>query len=120
MEFNERRRLERYTYEESEIAYVEIRLPKDLDREEIYSLRVNDCSNDGIGILVTKKNLGLLRTIKKGDKIEDISFFAPWTVFKMDGTVMHKSKVEKDPQEVSYILGIRSQDSIDNFKPTFH
>jgi hypothetical protein len=54
---------------------------------------------------------------EKGDIIRDISFFATWSVFKIDGTVQHKTKIEEGEYKGCYILGIKSEETISNCRP---
>ena len=54
-------------------------------------MKVNDCSNYGLGMLITQEDFDLLRMLQEGDKLQNIAFFSTWTVNKLDGVVRHKT-----------------------------
>jgi hypothetical protein len=119
MNIKEKRKSNRFVYEISESVYAELKVRKEPDKKGLYELKVKDCSNFGLGMLITQKDFDLLNVLKKGDTIEEISFFATWSVFKIDGTVQHKTKVEEGEDKGCYILGIKSQDIISNCRPEY-
>jgi hypothetical protein len=113
----EKRKEERITYETPEFVSVEFRLGKDVKKDKLYELNVLDYSEHGLGLLITQKDFDLLELLHKGDKIEDISFFASWTMIKVSGTVKHITKIEDGKHKGCYILGIGSPDIIESCKP---
>jgi hypothetical protein len=119
MNIKEKRKTDRFVYEIPESVYVELKVRKEPEKKEFYDLKVKDCSRHGLGMLITQKDFGLLNVLKKGDTIQDISFFATWSVFKIDGTVQHKTKIEEGEYKGCYILGIKSQDVISNCRPEY-
>lgn len=119
MNIREKRKTDRLVYEISESVYVELKVRKEPEKKEFYDLKVKDCSKHGLGILITQKDFDLLSVLKKGDTIQDISFFAKWSVFNIDGTVQHKTKIEEGEFKGCYILGIKSQDIISNCRPEY-
>ena len=119
MNIREKRKTDRLVYEIPESVYVELKVRKEPEKKEFYDLKVKDCSKHGLGILITQKDFDLLSVLKKGDTIQDISFFATWSVFNIDGTVQHKTKIEEGEYKGCYILGIKSQDIISNCRPEY-
>jgi hypothetical protein len=119
MNIKEKRKSDRFVYDIPESVYAELKVRKESDKKESYDLKVKDCSKDGLGMLITQKDFDLLHVLKKGDTIKDISFFATWSVFKIDWIVQHKTKVEEGEDKGCYILGIKSQDIISNCRPEY-
>jgi hypothetical protein len=111
------RRWERFQYKLSESVYIEFKLGEKPKEGKVYDLKVMDYSRNGLGIVVTQKKSELLQLIDEGDKLKDITFCAPWTMIKIDGTVRHKSKIEEGKYKDCYLLGIESPDIIDSCKP---
>jgi hypothetical protein len=48
--------------------------------------------------------------LNPGDSIKDITFYATWTLIKVDATVRHISKIE----EGRYIIGVDSSEIIES------
>ncbi|MBW1767821.1 MAG: hypothetical protein JRJ65_12335 [Deltaproteobacteria bacterium] len=120
MEINEKRREERNTYEISEGAYVELKVPGDHQTYKMYDLKVNDCSRYGLGMLISQEDFDLLRILQEGDKLQNMAFFSTWTVNRVEGVVRHKTKIEEGKYKGCYIVGIKSEDIIDHCKPEVH
>ncbi len=114
MDPSDLRRDSRHTYDIPDFVSVQFRLE---DGGKDYELNVVDCCRNGIGMLITKKDLDLLQQVKKGDKINDMSFFASWTMITVDGTVCHQTKIEKGKFKDCYLMGIKSDDFIESCKP---
>jgi hypothetical protein len=114
----EKRVEERITYETPEFVSVEFRLGNNGNEDKLYELNVYDYSKHGLGLLITQKNVNLLKQLHKGDRIEDITFFASWTMIKVSGTVRHITKIDEGKYKGCYILGIESPDIIESCKPT--
>ena len=117
IEKGENRRWERFQYKLPESVYVEFQVGETPKKGKVYDLKVMDYSRNGLGIVVTQKDSELLQVIDDGNKLKDITFCAPWTMTKINGTVRHKSKIEEGKYKDCYILGIESPDIIDSFKP---
>jgi hypothetical protein len=113
----EKRVEERFTYETPEFVSVEFRLGNNGNEDRLYELNVFDYSRYGLGLLITQKNVNLLKLLHKGDRIEDITFFASWTMIKVSGTVRHVTKIGEGKYKDCYILGIESPDIIESCKP---
>jgi len=117
MDGKEKRKEDRFTYEIPEFVYAEFIMGKGSPNEKVYNLKILDCSQYGIGMVVTQKDFDLLQTLNEGDELKDISFFATWTVLTVDGAVRHKTKIDEGKYEGCYLIGLESQELIENFKP---
>jgi len=118
MEINERRRDERYVYEVPEMVSVEIPLRDGKDRLRLYQLSVFDCSTHGLGVLVRKKDLGLLKYLNPGDQIKDMTFYAVSAKITVSGIVRHRTQIRSGKYKGCYILGIESQDIVESCNPS--
>ena len=116
IEINERRKEKRYTYDIPEMVSVEFNIEKGPGKNKSYELNVYDCSQHGLGILVTEKDFELLSYLEKGDEIKEITFYATAAIIKVQGVVRHKSKIREGKYSGCYILGIESPDIIDSCK----
>jgi len=117
IEIAEKRVEERIVYERPEFISVEFRLGKRAKEDKLYKLNVLNCSNHGLGIIIPPKYFNLLKKINVGDKLEDITFYATWTMINVNGTVRHKTKINEGKYMGSYILGIESPEIIESCKP---
>lgn len=117
MEDKDKRKEDRFNYEIPEFVYAEFKMGKGSTQEKIYNLKISDGSQYGLGMVVTQKDFDLLEMLNEGDELKEISFFATWTVLTVDGTVRHITKIEEGKYEGCYLIGIESQDLIENFKP---
>jgi len=117
LEIKERRREERFTYETPEFIRAELRLGKEPSKGKLYELNVLNYSNHGLGLIVTQKDFDLLRILRKGDRLEDVTFFASWAMITVNGTISHITKIEHEKYKGCYILGIHSPDIIRGCNP---
>jgi hypothetical protein len=117
LEIEERRREERSTYGTTEFVSAGFRLAKRGKRDKLFELNVLTCSRHGLGLLVTRKDLDLLRILKKGDRLDDIILLAPWAMITVSATVSHVTKIEEGKHKGCYLLGIDSRDIIGGCKP---
>ncbi|MFC1866934.1 hypothetical protein ACFL0H_02195 [Thermodesulfobacteriota bacterium] len=116
IDIQEKRYKDRVYYETPDFVSAEFRLGKGAG-EKMYELNVIDCSIRGLGLIITKDDFDLIEKLKIGDKIEDILFFATWTMLKVNATVKHITKIGKGKYKGNYQLGIESQEIIDSCKP---
>ena len=116
MDIEENRRQERIEYRMPEFVYVEFKLGKKLKNGKVYNLKVMDFSKNGLGMVVTQKDFDLLEMVDEGEKLEDMTFCAAWTMINVDGTVRHKSKIEDGKYKGCFMLGIETPDIIDSCK----
>ena len=79
----------------------------------VYQLKAINLSAHGIGLVVDKKYFDLLDKINVGDTIKDLRLFLTVATLTVDGTVMHKTPMNKDEVKGSYILGIKSDFIVD-------
>ncbi|MFC1535011.1 hypothetical protein ACFL7M_16795 [Thermodesulfobacteriota bacterium] len=117
IEIAEKRMEERVLYERPEFISVEFRLGKKSKENKLYKFNVFEYSNHGLGIIIPPKDFDLLQKIDVGDKLEDITFYATWTMIRVNGTVKHKTKINEGKYRDSYILGIESPEIIESCKP---
>ena len=113
----EKRKKERFIYEQPEFISVEFSLGKGPKKDKVYNLNVIDSSVYGLGILINQANFDLLQLIDPGDKIKDITFFSTWAMIKVDGTVRHKTEILEGKYKGCYMLGIESPEIIENCRP---
>jgi hypothetical protein len=81
--------------------------------EKTYELEVVDYSANGVGLLVTEKDLELLEKIEAGDKLQNLVLYAKWTTAMVVGTVVHKTKVKNGE---TYIIGVRLEEILETMK----
>ena len=79
----------------------------------VYQLKAINLSSHGIGLIVDKKYFDLLDKINVGDTIKDLRLFLTIATLTIDGTVMHKTPMNRDELKGSYILGIKSDFIVD-------
>lgn len=120
MDINENRKDDRVKYGQPEFIYAELNLGKSSPVEKICDLKVIDSSKYGIGLIVTQKDFDILQVINEGDTLKDISFFAEWTMIRIDGTVRHKSRIGEGKYQGCYVLGIESPKFIQSNRPVKH
>ena len=111
----ERRRRRRNSDEIPEFISVVLKSGKGSKKEKKYELAVLDYSTKGVGILVSKKDSEFFDAVKEGDRLKDMTLFAPKTVVTVDGTVRHKSKKAGEEAEGCYVLGIQFDESVVDF-----
>ncbi|MFC1869368.1 hypothetical protein ACFL0H_14715 [Thermodesulfobacteriota bacterium] len=117
IEIAEKRKEKRFVYEKPEFVSVEFRIGEESKEDKLYELNVLDCSKYGLGIIIPPKDFDLLQKINVGDKLENIRFYATWTMINVNGTVRHKVKIDEGKYKGSYILGIESPEIIDSCEP---
>jgi hypothetical protein len=117
LEIHEQRRDDRIIPKMPDFISVEFSLGDKSGNARSYELDIVDCSRHGLGLLVTDKNIELLRMLKPGDKIRNITFYATWTMIQVDAVVKHRSKIESGQHKGRYVIGIESSQIIENCKP---
>lgn len=116
IDIQERRKEKRFTYNIPEMVSVEFKIEKGPGKSKSYEMNVYDCSQHGLGMLVTEKDFELLHILEMGDEIKEITFYATAAIIKVQGTVRHKSKIREGKYTGCYILGIESPDIIEGWK----
>lgn len=114
IEIQERRGEKRVTFDIPELVSVAFKIEKGPGKDKSYELNVCDCSQHGLGILVTEKDFELLNYLERGDEIKEITFYATAAIIKVQGIVRHKSKIQEGKYSGCYILGIESPDIIES------
>jgi hypothetical protein len=109
----ERRREKRHIYEMPDFVSVEFSI---MGKDKVYDLGVMDCSQHGLGILVTKKDFDLVRLVKPGDRIRDIVLYSENAMIKVDGVVRHMTKMSAGKYKDSYVMGVESPEVIESCK----
>jgi len=113
----EDRRIEkRVVYDIPDFLLAEITLEKGTKEEKGFELDVIDCAAHGLGMIITEKDLDLLKRVKVGDVIKDINFYASRAMLKIDGTVRHLTRIEEGKFKGGYYIGIESKDIIPSYK----
>ena len=79
----------------------------------VYQLKAINLSSHGIGLVVDKKYFDQLDKINVGDTIKGLKLFLTVATLTIDGTVMHKTPMNRDELKGSYILGIKSDFIVD-------
>ena len=79
----------------------------------VYQLKAINLSSHGIGLIVDKKYFDLLDKINVGDTIKDLTLFLTVATLTIDGTVVHKTPINRDEVKGGYILGIKSDFIVD-------
>ena len=83
-------------------------------------LHLMNHSRHGLGLLITEKDFELLRILKPGDKIPEMTIFAASILTKLDVTVKHKTKIEDGKYLGSYILGLESNITMEEWLDLFN
>lgn len=116
-EIEERRKAERVAYDPPEFITVVFKLGKDSGNEQIWELTVLDCSKHGLRLLVTDIDYDLLKMLKPGDVIENITFYGESTLIRVDATIKHITKIGHGPYKGQHLIGLESGDVITSCIP---
>jgi pSer/pThr/pTyr-binding forkhead associated (FHA) protein len=118
IEVKENRSNPRSIYEIMGFVAAEFTLNKGPNKDKTYNLDVLNCSKNGLGLLITKKDFELTKLLKKNYRIPDITFFSEEAMIKVDGTVKHITKIKDGENKGSYLLGLESSAIINSCKST--
>jgi len=113
----EKRFEERFTYELPDFVSAEFSLDNESKDKKTYELATMDCSRHGLGLIIAKENFDLLKKLKKGDKLQDMLFYASWSRIQVNGIVKHLTKIQDGQHKGCYLLGIESKEIIESCKP---
>jgi hypothetical protein len=114
LNIQEKRREDRIPQEMPEFITVEFSVAGEGGERKHYELNVVDCSAHGLGLLVTDKDMDLIQSLNPGDKIEEITYYASSSMIKVEGTVVHKTKVHEGKYRGAYVVGIESPEIIES------
>jgi len=117
-EGREKRREHRIATRIPDFVYVEFSLEMPRGKGKHYRLNVINYSSHGIGLLVSEKDSGILKFLKKGDKIKNITFYASWALITVDTTVRHLTKVEEGPYGGMHVIGVEARELITSAQPS--
>lgn len=116
IELPERRRRHRSIDVAPEFISVVLTTKEGAREEKNYELAVVDYSLDGVGILVSGKDFDLIEKVHKGDRLQEITLFAPQTMVKVDGIIRHKSRKQGGQGESCYVLGVEFDETLMEFR----
>lgn len=108
----EKRRERRTGTKPPELLSAELRLGAGSE-EKVWRLAAANYSRHGLGLLVTRKDFGMLAQIQVGDLLREVLFFAAWAVIRVDATVRHKTMIDDGPDKGSYLLGLEAPEIFD-------
>ena len=111
------RREKRRAPEIPEFISVEFILGETPEGPQVWRLHVLDCSRHGLALLVTEIDLDLLKRLKPGDVIKDMTFYAKWAMITVDATIRHITPIRRGEHEGQYVLGIESSEIIESCRP---
>jgi hypothetical protein len=114
IEIKEKRREERFTYETPDFVTVEFALGGKQGQEKVYELHVLNCSLHGLGVLIREKDFDLHKRLRPGDRLEGMTLYAESSMIKVDGIVRHVTKIREGRHAGCYLLGIESEEIIEN------
>ena len=114
----EKRREHRVATRIPDFVYVEFSLETQKGKGKHYRLNVMNYSSHGIGLLVSEKDFGILKLLKKGDIIKQITFYASWALITVNTTVRHFTKVEEGPYGGMYVIGVEARELIMSAQPS--
>jgi len=117
----DKRRDDRYTCKVSEFVYVNLVIKDNSQKIRTYDLKVKDCTQNGLGILITPKDASLIENVNIGDQLKNVTFKSPWRVTSIDGIITHKTKLKGDyyKNRESYIIGLKSTEPIRKYRPSY-
>jgi hypothetical protein len=104
---------EKYAHEMPEYVSVDFELRKEGGTSKVYSLNVLDCSSHGLDILITNKDFELVKILKPGKELKDISFYTESNVIKVDGIIRHITKIGAGKYQGFYVMGVESTKMIE-------
>jgi len=116
IELEEKRIENREVFDPPDFLMAEVCVGKGAKDERRYELDVIDCAAHGLGMIIRQKNIDLLKSIKVGETLRDIIFYAPNAMLRVDGIVRHITKIEHGKFKDGYYIGIESKDIIPSCK----
>ena len=115
LEIQDTRNEERTVLTTPDFISVEFNLGKAPGKD--YQVGVFDCSSHGLGLLITKKDKELVQILKQGDKIKEMTCYAPRAMITVDAEVKHITKIEEGNFKGQYVIGIESSEIIESCRP---
>lgn len=97
-----------------DFAYAEFRIRDPEGKSGEYRLPVLNSSESGIGLLIEKPNATLLEAIKQGTVLRGVTFYAEWTLIRVDAVVRHITPIQQGRHKGAHLMGVESQDIVDS------
>jgi hypothetical protein len=113
----ERRREKRIALDPVDLITAEFHVVKESEKGKLWLLNVHNCSNYGLGLLISQKDAELLKMLNPDDLIADMKLYSEWGIIKVDATVKHITKIEHGQYRDQYMLGVRSDEIIEICRP---
>lgn len=115
LDIQDTRKEERAVLTMPDFISIEFKLGKAPGKE--YQVGVIDCSSRGLGLLITEKDMELIKILKPGDKIKDMTCYAARAMITVDAEVKHITEIEEGNFKGQYIIGIESSEIIESCRP---
>ena len=113
----ERRKDKRTLYDPPEFVSVTFTLDDGTEQGQTWSLAVMDCSRRGLRLLLTEIDSDLLKLVKPGGVIKNITFYGESTLIRVDATVKHITEIAEGPYKGQRVIGLESSDIITSCMP---
>jgi len=110
------RRDKRFVPAIPDFAYAEFRIRDSKGEEKDYRLPVLNSSESGIGLLVEKPNASILKQVRSGSVLSNVTFYAEWTLIRVDAIVRHITPIQQGKQRGAHLLGVESQEIVESSK----
>ncbi|MGD8386667.1 MAG: hypothetical protein PVG49_05975 [Desulfobacteraceae bacterium] len=110
------RREKRFVPAIPDFAYAEFRIKDSKGKEKEYRLPVLNSSESGIGLLVEKPNSDLLPQVRSGSVLSNVTFYAEWTLIRVDVIVRHVTPIQQGKHKGAQLLGVESQEIVESSK----
>jgi hypothetical protein len=78
-----------------------------------YDLKVMNYSRHGVGLLVEEEDACLLDDLRVGETICGILLFGESRLARISAVVRHKSAIQEGPYASSFLLGLESEDGLE-------
>ena len=114
----ERRREKRLALDPVDLITAEFHVENEPEKGKPWLLNVHNCSNYGLGLLISKTDSDLLEILNPGDVIAGMMLYSQWGIIKVDATIKHITKIEYGQYKDQHILGVRSNEIIEICRPT--
>ena len=114
---SERRKEERFVLDPVDLISAEFNVGEGPGKGKTWHLSVFNCSNYGLGLLVTRMDEELLEILNPDDRIENMKLYAEWGLINVDATVKHKTKIEHGRYKGRHVLGVESGEIVEICRP---
>jgi hypothetical protein len=80
----------------------------------VYTFRVINTSEHGLGVLIPEDSRTFLTLIKAGDIIPSLTLFARDSFIKVDARVAHVTQIKGGREKGNFLMGLESKELIDS------